>query len=127
MDRINHSTATPDRKFTAGNPATPIPATVVTPELMNQIQEELIAPILASGQELDPEDNTQLLQAILALIAANAPTPELATEEAAGIIRLSSTAQALAGEDDTSAMSPADVKAAIAANGVSLEQILMYS
>lgn len=70
MDRINHSTATPDRKFTAGNPATPIPATVMTPEFANAVQEELCNVIEGAGLSLDPADDTQLLAAVNAHIVA---------------------------------------------------------
>jgi len=69
MDRINHPTATAERTFTGGNPAANIQATVVTPEFMTLLQEEVVNVILAAGMELDPETDTQLRQAIAALIA----------------------------------------------------------
>lgn len=70
MDRINHSTATPDRMFTAGNPAASIPATVMTPAFANGVQEELCNVVEGAGLALDPEDDTQLDQAIDEKIAA---------------------------------------------------------
>lgn len=127
MDKIDHSTATPDRKFTAGNPAASIPATVMTPEFANAVQEEICNVIEGAGITLDPEDNTQLDQAIDAKIAAQAVTVEAASETVAGIVELATSAETITGTDTERAVTPAGVKAAIAANGVSLEQILMYS
>jgi len=69
MDRINHPTATAERTFTGGNLAADIPATVVTPEYMTSLQEEVCNVIEGSGLTLDPEDDTQLNQAIDAKIA----------------------------------------------------------
>jgi len=88
MDRINHSTATPDRKFTAGSGAASIPATVMTPAFANAVQEELCNVVEAAGLTLDPEDNTQLEQAVNAMIAEQAVTVEEATETVAGILTL---------------------------------------
>lgn len=46
-------------------------ATIVTADAMNEIQEELVAVVAAGGLTLDKTDNTQVIQAILALIAGN--------------------------------------------------------
>jgi hypothetical protein len=46
-------------------------ATIVTADAMNEIQEELVAVVAAGGLTLDKNDNTQVIQAILALIAGN--------------------------------------------------------
>lgn len=46
-------------------------ATIVTADAMNEIQEELVAVVNAGGLTLDKTDNTQVIQAILALIAGN--------------------------------------------------------
>ncbi len=73
MHRIDHATAAPGDLFTEGNPATATPATTVTADWLNAIQEEVAAVIDAAGITLDKEDNTQLTQAIAALIAASIP------------------------------------------------------
>lgn len=97
MDRINHSTATPDRKFTAGSAAGAIPATIMTAEWPNMVQEELVNLVLAAGLVLDPTDDTQLAQAVQALIADHVITVPPASEAEAGIIKLATLAQVLAG------------------------------
>lgn len=58
--------------FTAGNPAgdPPVPATVPGAEWFNRVQEELCYVIEQAGLDLDPDDNTQLLQGILMAIAS---------------------------------------------------------
>lgn len=58
--------------FTSGNPLTAQQPTVPGKDWFNMTQEELIAVILAAGLELDPQDDTQLNQAIDAKIQAAA-------------------------------------------------------
>lgn len=80
MHRIDHPSAVatlpaPEAQgdpgyYTNGNPGGGIEATVVTADHLNSIQEELVAVIEEAELELDKEDNTQLLQAIQALITA---------------------------------------------------------
>lgn len=65
MNRIDSPTATVDNKFTEGNPALSVPATVVSADWLNAIQEEICA-VIESEIELDPEDNAQLA-AVLAM------------------------------------------------------------
>jgi len=72
MKKIDHSTAA-DGLFTEGNPATGTPATVVTADWLNGVQEELAHVIEQAGITLDGEDLTQLRQAIETLIAAGLP------------------------------------------------------
>lgn len=83
MERVTRSTNTDTKPavpvgegiggyFTPGNPATGTPATVPGYEWFNRVQEEIVTAIEAAGLVLDPADDTQLTQAILALIAANA-------------------------------------------------------
>ena len=43
MHRIDTSTATPDNKFTEGDPAVPVAATTVSAAWLNAVQEELVA------------------------------------------------------------------------------------
>lgn len=56
--------------FTDGDPAVPTPATVVTPEWLNRVQEELCYVIEQAGITLDGSDNTQLHDAILLLTSS---------------------------------------------------------
>lgn len=56
-------------RFTAGNPATGQPATMVTAEFMNSIQEEIAFAVEEAGIPLDKENENQLYAAILAIAA----------------------------------------------------------
>lgn len=97
MHRIDTSTATPDNKFTEGDPAVPVAATTVSAEWLNAVQEELVAVITGAGLELKKSDNSQLRQAISQLIT-NAK-PGLATKAKPGLVQvgggLNVTAQGL--------------------------------
>ncbi|WP_415966208.1 hypothetical protein [Desulfovibrio piger] len=86
MHRIDTSTATPDHKFTEGDPAVPVAATTVSAEWLNAVQEELVAVITGAGLELKKSDNGQLWQAISQLIA-NAK-PGLATKAKPGLVQV---------------------------------------
>lgn len=67
MQRITHATATVDNRFTEGNPTAGTPATVVTADWLNGIQEELVSVIAAAGIALNAGSSVQLLAAIRAL------------------------------------------------------------
>lgn len=67
MHRIDSSTATGDNKFTNGNPQTATPATVVSDDWLNAVQEEIANVITGASISLSKPDNTQLLAAIRAL------------------------------------------------------------
>lgn len=73
MHRIDTSTATPDNKFTEGDPTVPVAATTVSAEWLNAVQEELVAVITGAGLELQKSDNGQLRQAISQLITDAKP------------------------------------------------------
>jgi hypothetical protein len=55
--------------FSAGDPASGQPGTVVSPEWLNAIQEEIAAVIETMGLTLDKANNGQLVLAVLALLA----------------------------------------------------------
>lgn len=97
MHRIDTSTATPDNKFTEGDPAVPVAATTVSAAWLNAVQEELVGVITGAGLELQKSDNGQLWQAIGQLIT-NA-RPGLATKAKPGLVQvgggLNVTAQGL--------------------------------
>lgn len=86
MHRIDTATATPDHKFTEGDPAVPVAATTVSAEWLNAVQEELVAVITGAGLELKKSDNGQLWQAISQLIT-NAK-PGLATKANPGLVQV---------------------------------------
>lgn len=54
--------------FTNGDPGVPTPATTVTAEWLNRVQEEIAGVIEGAGDTLDGADNAQLYNAILTLI-----------------------------------------------------------
>lgn len=70
MHRIDSAGATVGGLFTEGNPSTGTPATVVSADWANAVQEEIIAVLTAAGIAPVKAVNTQLTQAINALIAA---------------------------------------------------------
>lgn len=70
MFRIDSPGATVDNKFTDGNPALGIPATDVSDEWLNSIQEELAYTIEQSGIALNKASTTQLNAAINSRIVA---------------------------------------------------------
>ena len=86
MHRIDTATATPDHKFTEGDPAVPVAATTVSAEWLNAVQEELVAVITGAGLELKKSDNGQLWQAIGQLITD--AKPGLATKAKPGLVQV---------------------------------------
>ena len=85
MHRIDSSTATPDNRFTEGDPTIPVAATTVTAEWLNSVQEELVAILTAAGIAPNKVSNVQVLSAILDLIADS--MPGIATSQNNGIGR----------------------------------------
>lgn len=69
MHRIDGQGATTDNKFTEGNPSTGVIATDVTADWANAVQEEIIAVLAAAGIAPLKTNNSQLLAAIVSLIA----------------------------------------------------------
>lgn len=97
MQRIDGSTAAPSMPaiaaasgtpgyFTGGNPAGPTPATVVTPDWLNMVQEELVAVIIGAGLALKKSDTGQLFAAIQTLIASGGVAFATDTETVAGTV-----------------------------------------
>lgn len=86
MHRIDTSTATPDHKFTEGDPAVPVAATTVSAAWLNAVQEELVAVITGAGLGLEKSDNGQLWQAISQLITD--AKPGLATKAKPGLVQV---------------------------------------
>lgn len=72
MHRIDSSGATETNQFTEGDPASGVPATQVTDDWLNAVQEELCGAIELAGLTLDKGDNSQLVAALQILAAAAA-------------------------------------------------------
>lgn len=140
MERVKTLSAVPNKPpysptgtpgyFTSGNPLTAQPPTVPGPDWFNMTQEEIINVILAAGMELDPETDTQLRDAIAALIAthdasgtahadiraalAGISVPVASTTEA-GIVERATPEEVAAGLDTERYVCPADLLAALTA------------
>jgi len=67
MFRIDSDGATVGNRFTEGDPGTAVPATVVSDEWLNNVQEEIIKPIEEMGLTLDKLQEGQLWEALLEL------------------------------------------------------------
>lgn len=71
MHRIDGAGATIDNLFTEGDPTQGVPATTVTGAWLNAVQEEIANVVEGAGLALDKLSNTQLYEAIVALVLAN--------------------------------------------------------
>lgn len=69
MQKIGHSTSTANGagEFTSGQPGSGIDATMIMAPWLNSVQRELANVAQATGQQLDPADDAQVLKAIKAL------------------------------------------------------------
>ena len=65
MFRIDSEGATVGNRFTEGDPALSIPATVVSADIMNSVQEEIIKTIESMGITLDKGSEQQHYQALI--------------------------------------------------------------
>tara|TARA_Y100000310_G_scaffold243676_1_gene248256 strand:- start:25817 stop:26386 length:570 start_codon:yes stop_codon:yes gene_type:complete len=68
MFRIDSEGATAGNRYTEGDPALSIPATVVSAEALNSFQEEIIKPIEEMGITLAKANEGQLYEALLELL-----------------------------------------------------------
>lgn len=109
MHRIDTATATADNKFTEGSPQSGVAPTVVSADILNAMQEEIAHVIESNGIALNKPDNTQLFAAIALMMGGAASTTE------AGRVQLATTAEAVAGTDDSKAVTPVGLAAAVAA------------
>ena len=67
MFRIDSEGATAGNRFTEGDPGLSIPATVVSDEILNSFQEEIIKPIEEMGIALSKANEGQLYEALIEL------------------------------------------------------------
>ena len=74
MHRIDGPGAAPGGLFTEGNPTSGVPATVVTDDFLNDVQENICYVIEQASIALTKGDQTQLRAAIVAMISASIPT-----------------------------------------------------
>lgn len=76
MHRIDGAGATVTGQWTEGNPSTGVPATEITADFMNAVQNELENVIVTgAGATLSKPNNAQLLAAILTIISNNLVLP----------------------------------------------------
>jgi len=73
MHRIDGPSATPEHLFTEGSPTGGVPATIVTDDWLNDVQENVCRAIEGMGITLVKGDFTQLLAAILGAAGALLP------------------------------------------------------
>lgn len=91
MHRIDGDGATVTGQWTEGNPSTGVPATELTADWMNAVQNEIENVIVTgAGAALNKANNAQLLAAILTVIANNLTAP---TYTVAGLPSASSNAR----------------------------------
>lgn len=68
MHRIDSAGATVGGMWTEGNPSTGVPATEISADWMNAVQEEIVSVLAAADISLVKANNGQLLAAIIAII-----------------------------------------------------------
>jgi hypothetical protein len=68
MHRIDSAGATAGNLWTEGNPDTGTPATEISADWMNAVQEEIIGVLTEAGVTPNKANNTQLIAAIIAII-----------------------------------------------------------
>lgn len=114
MHRIDGPGATVDNKFTKGDPVSAIPATQVTDDWLNSVQEEISAVILSAGLTLNKANNAQLLAAITQKITSAIPAyPPAASTSVAGIVELATNLETQDGTDTTRAVTSAGLTSKI--------------
>lgn len=110
MHRIDSAGATADNKFTEGDAATGVAATVVTDDWLNATQEEIAHVIEQTGGTLNKLNNTQLWAALSGWFAKGVQ----ATETVLGIAKVATQAQTDAGTDDATIVTPKKLRAGFA-------------
>lgn len=102
MHRIDGAGATADNKFTEGDAATGVAATVVTDDWLNSVQEELVTVIEQTGGTLDKAQTNQLWTRLSAWFAK----AQTATETLLGQLRVGTQAEVDGGALDDVAVTP---------------------
>jgi hypothetical protein len=96
--------------FTKGDAVAGIPATVPGQDFFNMTQEELLNVIRTAGLTPDAADDTQLTQAIQAMISDASVSVGAASTTAAGVVELATNEETSAGTDSERAVTPAGLK-----------------
>lgn len=113
MHRIDGPGATVNNKFTEGDPVSAVPATEVTDDWLNAVQEEIAGVILSAGMTLSKANNAQLLAAITQKITNAIPaSPPDASTTVKGLVELATDPEVQTGTDTLRAVTPAGLKAA---------------
>ncbi|MCV3283465.1 hypothetical protein LZT24_05110 [Aeromonas veronii] len=105
MHRIDTSTAQKDKfgagkhGFSSGNAQTGVPATEVSPDILDAFQEEIASVIEDAGIALDKSKNNQLLKAIKSFF-------KNASDTISGVVRFATKEEALSGSDSFISMNP---------------------
>lgn len=93
MHRIDAPGATPDNRFTEGDPSQGIEATDVSADFLNAVQEEIASVIEGAGITLNKASNSQLLLALQSLLMPTATVIHVATATApAGFLKANGAA-----------------------------------
>lgn len=105
MHRIDGPGATVDNRFTDGDPVGGVQATIVTDDWANDVQEELIS--VLADRAITPVKGVQnqLLTAIKAIFGI------ASSETVSGSAKIATQAQANAGTDDATIISPKKLRA----------------
>lgn len=111
MHRIDTRTAAPGGLFTEGNVTTGVPATVVSSDWLNGVQEEICRVVEGAGLTLHKSERDQLWQAIQRLVAPPGSTTE------PGTVRLATVDETLAGTADDIAVTPEGLAGLTATEG----------
>lgn len=99
-------------KFVDENSLVGTPGSLIPAQWGNAVTEEILNVIEQAGLFPDEDNNTQLQQAILSIIAANVPQ---ATEAAAGRAKVATQVQVTTGTDDSTIVSPKKLAVRLAA------------
>ena len=68
MHKIDTPDATRDGRFTEGDPTVPVPATTVSADWLNAVQDEVLAVLSAAGLTPAKNNNAQLLAALKKIV-----------------------------------------------------------
>jgi hypothetical protein len=99
-------------KFTDGNPLLGVPASRDPAGWANAVTDEILAVLAAAEIAPNEADNTQLVQAIGALITNAIPAaPDNASETVKGVVELATAAEVIAGTDSARAVTAAALAA----------------
>lgn len=118
MHRIDVPTAE-DGKFTEGDPTVPRPATVVSADWLNDLQENICDLIEDAGVPLEKGNSENLKDAIAAMIN----NIQGGSESQPGLVQFANESQTIEGDADNLAVHPAGLKAALSDRPIAVQTI----